>query len=75
VADAHPEIFAGYPVLTPPSSTHDPVTLAMALISLSLQQNTGDYVPTIDALVQRFADTFLKERWNQVRPKLVATLG
>ena len=79
LADVHPQVFAAYPALVPPTAANNPAALALGLMKLSLEHNTGDYVDAVDALLRHHAGTIahtgLAAQWKVNRERLLRILG
>lgn len=76
LAVAHPDEFARYPRLVPPSQNiDDPHGLVHALIARSYKEKTTHYIDVIDRLIEHnataLAETELPETWKSVRQNLM----
>lgn len=70
LASAHPDVFAQYPLLTPPKPSYDdPHEIIFSLMHRSIKEKTSAYATAIEALFTRHADnpdlTSLAETWKE----------
>lgn len=71
---AHPDIFQAYPALAPEESVINSDDGVHYLLRASITDRTRAYIPAIDALVQRHADSLtqsLSEEWPKLRARIL----